>query len=99
MSSLKPALLSICLCAISAATIGAQPAGPLASWRFDEGRGNVARNGRDAKLFGASWVKQRDCFAISLGGVDDYIEFARGPAPGISGLVSIEAWVKPVIGR
>ena len=58
MLSLKPAFLSICLCVFSTAAIGAEPADLLASWWFDEGKGEVAGdasgNGRDAKLHGAT---------------------------------------------
>ncbi len=100
MSRFKPAFAVMCLCLTSTVALAAKPAGLMAEWTFDEGKGDVAGDssghGRDAKVFGASWVKQGDGFALSLDGVDDYVEFAKGPPLGLTGPVTIEAWVKPM---
>jgi hypothetical protein len=73
--------------------------GFLAEWDFREGKGEIARdssgNNRDAVLHGASWVKQGDGFAVSLDGVDDYVDCSPFQPPGVVGPISIEAWVKP----
>ena len=97
------ALLPIaCLCLSSALVVSAAaPTGLLAEWRFDEGKGDVARdssgNKRDAENHGATWVKQgEDGFALSLDGVDDYVLFAGVPPLGLAGPVTVEAWVKPM---
>jgi len=75
------------------------PGGLLAEWNFDEGQGDVARDssghGHDAKIYGATWVKQGDGFAISLDGHDDYVDCGGDRALGIAGPITIEAWVRP----
>jgi len=100
MSRLKFLFALVCFCVMSTTAWAAKPEGLLAEWNFDEGKGEVARdssgNGRDAMVSGASWIKQGDGFALSLDGVDDYVEFARGPALGLTGPVTVEAWVKPM---
>ena len=87
------------LCLLGSAESLAATAGLLAEWNFDEGKGDVARdssdNGRDAAIHGATWVRQGGGFAISLDGVDDYVEFAGDPPLDLTGPVSIEAWIKP----
>ena len=87
------------LCLFSTPAWAAQPAGLLAEWSFDEGKGAVARdgsgNGHDAALSGASWVKQGEGFAVSLDGQDDYIDCTQAKPLEIAGPVSIEAWIKP----
>ena len=92
-------LLILFLCAVASGAWAAAPAGLLAEWRFDEGKGQVARdssgNGRDATLSGASWAPLGDGFALSLDGEDDSASFGGAPPLGLTGPVSIEAWVKP----
>ena len=99
MASLKRLLASACLWAISSVAWAEGPAGLLAAWNFDEGQGDVAHdssgNGHDAKVFGAKWVKQGDGFALSLDGVDDYVDCTQGEPLGVTGPVTVEAWVKP----
>ena len=87
------------LCLTAAVAWPAEPANLLAEWEFDEGMGEVAHDssghGRDAKLFGASWVRLGDGFAVSFDGVDDHVRFDGAPALGLTGSVTVEAWVKP----
>ncbi len=91
------AIMSLCVMSTSAWSAG--PEGLLAEWNFDEGKGNVARdssgNGHDAKLYGATWVKQGDGFAISLDGLDDWVDCGESQAIGIGGPVTIEFWIRP----
>jgi len=87
----------VCLSSISSA---AEPQGLLAEWMLDEGAGDVAHdssgNGRDAKVYGASWVRQGDGFALSLDGPDAYVECGENQALGVTGPVTVEAWIKPM---
>lgn len=73
---------------------------PQAVWNFNEGHGDIARdatgNGHTAKIFGATWVKQSDGFALSLDGLDDYIELTATRNLAITGPITIEAWIKPM---
>ena len=88
---------------VSGTMVGATAAGAshglLAEWTFDEGTGAVAHdssgNGRDAAIHGATRVKQGGGFALSLDGVDDYVSFTGDPPLGLTGPVSVEAWIKP----
>lgn len=72
-------------------------AGLVSQWKFDEGAGSVAHDAsgsaRDAAISGAAWVKQGAGWALSLDGIDDYVECTQ-PLP-VSGPVTLEAWVKP----
>jgi len=100
MSNLKLSAVILVLCLTSLlSTCAAGSVGPVAEWNFDEGKGKVAHdssgNGRDATLFGASWVKQGSGFSISLDGVDDYVEFVGEPPLGLTGPVSVEVWINP----
>ena len=87
----------LCMTAPAARAAGAD--GLLAEWNFDGGKGDVARdasgNGRDAKIFGATRVKQGGGLAVSLDGVDDYVAFVPGSPLELTGPVSVEAWIKP----
>jgi len=78
----------------------ARPKGLLAQWEFDEGKGDIARDssgrGHHAKIYGASWVRQGDGFAISLDGHDDYVDCGKNQALGIRGPITVEAWIKPM---
>ncbi len=100
MSRLGQLIAVAFLCVISSVARADRPAGMLAEWNFDEGKGEVARdssgNERDAKIIGASWVKQGDGYALSLDGVDDYVELDKGQPLGLTGPVTIEAWVRPM---
>ena len=88
-----------CLFVICTAAWAAGPAGLVAEWNFDEGRGDVARDaggyGRDARIHGATWVKQGKGFALSLDGKDDYVDCGETKSWGIVGPVTVEAWIKP----
>ena len=90
-------VITCCIIACPALAAGAQ--GLLAEWTFDEGDGQVARdssgNGRDAKVFGAAWVSQGDGFALSLDGPDAYVDCGESKALGVTGPVTVEAWIKP----
>ncbi len=95
---LLPAIM--CICVLSTAAWAAEPAGLLAEWDFDEGKGDVAHdasgNGHDAKLHGATWVKQGDGFVLSLDGLDDYVDCGKSQSLGIGGPLTIEAWIRPM---
>jgi len=73
--------------------------GPVAEWKFDEGRGEMARdtsgNGHDAKVHGPSWVRQGSGFALSFDGYDDYVDCSEIKSLVLKGPFTIEAWVRP----
>jgi len=89
-----------CLSLVMTAARAAGGGGLLAEWNFDEGRGDVARDssghGHDAKIYGASWVRDGKGFALSLDGLDDYVDCGKGQSIGIGGPTTIEAWMKPM---
>lgn len=61
-------------------------AGLVAHWRFDEGRGQVARDSAGANhatMTGAAWVRGRSGPALGFDGVDDFVEL---PAAATCGL-------------
>jgi len=95
----KLSVLIICLSAMATAAWAAQRKGLLAEWKFDEGRGNIARdssgNRRHAKMHGPAWVRQGKGFALSFDGFDDYVDCGASSSLGIGGPVTIEAWVRP----
>jgi hypothetical protein len=92
-------LASIWLAATSSA-LAADSSGIVAEWRFDEGRGDVARdssgNGNDLKLQGATFTKDGEGFSISLDGLGAYAGCALSDSLRLTQSVSVEAWVKPV---
>ncbi len=100
MSGFKLPFAVVCLCVMSTAAWAAVPEGLLAEWNFDEGQGDVAHDssgqGHDAKVHGATWVKQADGFALSLDGPGDRVDFSASRPLGITGPVSLEAWIKPM---
>ncbi len=100
MSRFKLLFAIMCVCVMSTAAWAAGTEGLLAEWNFDEGKGNVARdssgNGHDAKVYGATWVKQRDGFAINMDSAGAYVDCATSEALGVTGPVAIEAWIKPM---
>ena len=100
MLSVRQGLAIVCICAVTSAAWAARPDGLLAEWKFDEGKGDVAGdssgNGRDAKVFGAKWVKHGDGLALVLDGPDAYVECGGNQALGVTGPVTVEAWIKPM---
>ncbi len=89
----------VCIFVIATTAFAAKPKGLLAEWNFDEGKGTVAKdssgNGHDATLYGATWAKQGDGFALNMDGFDDYVDCGKSSSIGIGGPITIEAWVKP----
>ena len=101
MKRLSLVAMSCCLVGwLGSGCLAEQTAGMVAEWRFDEGQGDVAGDTtghhRDAQLRGATWAEQGGGFAVALDGQGQYVD---GPSPkglGITGPVSVEAWVKPI---
>lgn len=91
----------IVLCALTMQIAGYAHAdgGLLAHWNFDDGKGDVAvdatGNGHDARLHGATFVKQGKGFAVSLDGVDDYVDCTPEKKLDITKSVAMSAWIKP----
>ena len=89
--------LILSICCISSIAMGADSAGLVAEWNFDEGSGEVAKDasgkGHDVSLHGATWAAVGDGFALSFDGMDDFIE---AKIPEISGPIAMETWIKPM---
>jgi PKD repeat protein/glucose/arabinose dehydrogenase len=76
-----------------------EPGGMLAGWSFDEGEGSTAfdgsGNGRNGTLQGgASWVPGVHGSAISLDGVDDFVDTEAFVLSGRSAF-TLSAWIRP----
>ena len=97
MSRCRLLFAIVCVCVMATTAWAAKPAGLLAEWNFDEGRGDVAHDstghGHEAKVYGATWVKQGGGFAISFDGLDDYINLTAARKLDITGPISIETWI------
>lgn len=68
--------------------------------KFDEGVDVTAYdssgNGNDGTLMnGASWVNGEFSKAVSLDGIDDYVNVSDSASLDITGNIRIEAWIKP----
>ena len=98
MSELLFAVL--CLTLVSVTVWAAEPESLLAEWKFDEGKGAVARdssgNGRHGTLHGATRVEQGDGFALKLVGNGDYVDCGKSTDIGVGGPVTLETWIKPM---
>jgi len=73
--------------------------GLAAHWKFDEGAGTVvvdsSTNGNNGTLTnGTVWVTGWSSNALSFDGVDDYVEVANSPSLGITGDITVAAWIK-----
>lgn len=91
-----PAWLVVLLIHVHASSaFAAGDPGLVAQWNFDES-GEVAKdssgNRHDGKISGAVRVPQGGGSALSLDGLDDYVDCG---ALGISGPISVELWIKP----
>ena len=71
--------------------------GLVAHWTFDEGRGQVARDGvgnSHAGLHGPKRVEGVIGKAIEFDGKDDYVDLGNGTALDLREKLSLSAWVK-----
>lgn len=76
-----------------------EPGGMLAGWSFDEGQGSTAfdesGNGWDGTILGgATWVPGAHGTAISLDGVDDFVDTQAFVLSGRSAF-TLSAWIRP----
>jgi hypothetical protein len=73
---------------------------PIAHWKFDEGKGNIAYdssgNGNNGTIYGAQWVPGKFGSALSFDGVDDYVDCGNNPSVNLPDSFTIEAWIKPL---
>ncbi|MBU0606415.1 MAG: LamG domain-containing protein, partial [Armatimonadetes bacterium] len=73
--------------------------GPVGSWSFDEGRGEVVADlsghGNTGKVHGASFITRGGGFALSFDGRDDYVDCGAGESLNLTEAITLEAWVKP----
>ncbi|MFO0826593.1 MAG: LamG domain-containing protein [Phycisphaerales bacterium] len=88
-------------CALALAVVHrADPAtGPVAHWKFDEGRGAIANDssgyGNTGTIFGgATWTRGVAGAAIRLDGIDDYVNCGNGAVLNPALEMSISAWFR-----
>jgi len=72
--------------------------GLVGYWRFDEGKGDAAKdsskNRNDGTITGAKWAKGVMGSALQFNGATDYVSIGS-PGSGIIGkVVSVEAWIQ-----
>jgi len=96
---IRYACVVTCLCVAASLAEAAQPAGLLAEWNFDEGKGDVARdssgNNRDLRLSDVSWVKAGAGYALKFAGPRSVAKMTRTSPLGLTGAVSVSLWIKP----
>ena len=82
----------------SSVAVGQDKNGLVAHWRFDEGKGAIARdasgNGNDATIHGAKFVKFGKGFALRFDGVDDYVDCGAGEALNIEAGGTVVLWFR-----
>jgi len=71
----------------------------VAHWKFDEGSGLVvmdsSTNGNNGTLTnGTAWATGWSSNALRFDGVNDYVEVPNSPSLGITGDITLAAWVK-----
>jgi len=71
----------------------------VAYWKFDEGSGTIAYdssgNGNDGTFNGdPQWVPGHFGYALEFDGSGDWLDCGTDPSLGITGAVSISAWIK-----
>ena len=73
--------------------------GLVAHYSFDEGSGTVARdlsgNGNNGEIHGANYIRCGPGFALTLDGIDDYVDCGNDAKWRIANAVTVEAWIKP----
>ena len=76
------------------------PNGLLAEWTFDEGQGDLAADssghGLNATIYGATWIKQGNGYALTFDGLDDYVACTAEKPLAVEGPITIESWIKPM---
>ncbi|UCE39293.1 MAG: LamG domain-containing protein [Thermoplasmata archaeon] len=87
--------------AVSGSAEGTIPDGMVSYWRLDEGGGGIAGDSADANdgnlkpITGPSWTTGKVGGALSLDGLDNYVNCGNDASLAITGSLSIEAWIKP----
>jgi hypothetical protein len=88
---------------------GLNAIGLVGYWNLNEKSGNVAKDSsgydNDGTLYNGSmicsggdcptWTDGKFGGALGLDGVNDYVEVKHSPSLGITGAITVEAWVKP----
>jgi hypothetical protein len=71
---------------------------PIAHWKFDEGKGNIAYdssgNGNNGTIYGAQWVQGKFGSALSFDGVDDYVGVPHSSSLMVTTKFTLSAWVR-----
>lgn len=75
--------------------------GLVASWNFDEGKGEILKdasgNGNEGEIYGAKWVAGKSGNALEFNGTDNYVQILVSSSIEdlTSSSFSFEAWAKP----
>jgi len=92
----------ICLCGLGGHSL-AQEQGLVGYWKFDEGRGDMAKDssgrGNDGKIHNAAWVEGKVGKALLFNGKDAYVDCGNDGSLSLPKAFTIEAWVYPKPGR
>jgi len=98
MSKLNLLLVFVFLSLCFASSVNAEE-GLVAYYSFDEGSGEVARdgsgNGNDGKIHGATWVKGKSGSALKFDGADDYVDCGNDSSLQNLSALTYEAWIYP----
>ena len=76
----------------------AKEKGSAGYWKFDEGKGNIAKDssgkGNDGKIHNATWAEGKVGKALFFNGADAYVDCGNDKSLNITNAITIEAWVK-----
>ena len=80
----------------------AEEKGLVGYWKFDEGKGNIAKDslgmGNDGTISGgATYTKGVSGSGLKFDGVDGYVDCGNNASLNITDTITIEAWVKTTI--
>jgi len=86
---------------LTSAPLSAAAPGLVGEWTFDEGKGDIARDSsgqnNPARLHGPRFVRAGKGFALKFDGVKDYVICEDTASLGITGPITLMAWVHPSV--
>ena len=92
-------LLSLTFLVLVDTAAAEEPSGLIASWSFDEGRGDVVRdssgNGHHGTIHNGEWCEGRSGSGLEVNGKDAWVDCGKAESLSLTQAVTIEAWVRP----
>jgi len=77
--------------------------GCVLEFQLAEGKGSICYDqsgyGNDGTIYGARWQKGPMVYALGFDGADDYVKVPDSPSVSVTGELTLEAFIKPVIGK